>query len=105
MEKYYCTCVPLPWVPEVCDPREKPRFLAASPLVNRPSAGKSRSGPRETFGTHGSVPPERRVSLRHEDFAVLVNSVLKSQLAAVTHTQNAPVKLQGREQMNFIRES
>ena len=36
---------------------------------------------------------------------VQVNSALNSLLSAFTHTQNAPVKLRGRYQMNFIVES
>ena len=40
--------------------------------------------------------------LRHEDFAVLRNKyVLKSSVSAFTRTQNAPVKITGRYQMNF----
>jgi len=44
--------------------------------------------------------------LRHEDFATLgFFFLLKSLLSAFTQTQNTPVKLEEKYQMNFIRES
>ena len=46
--------------------------------------------------------------LCHEDFAILGQfcpKIITYKCTAFAHTQNAPVKLQGGYQMNFIRES
>ena len=43
--------------------------------------------------------------LRHEDFAVLGQFCAKTVTLHLYYIENAPVKLRGRYQMNFIRES